>query len=194
MEIFTENLGQWLFVGLILVAMLYTAFVIKDEKLSYQENSKVFLFHNFSFPIPSWWATKKTSSNEVVFHRSDTKYEWKASFQVFKLNNNIPHSKDLILNILEDKGIQLDELNKEVHSKDQLKFKNNILKNNDVDITRVEGTASDKNFERLYYDCFVIINRKKREYLLCESVSSVLNGLVEGPYFEESILHLEMKD
>ena len=46
--------------------------------------------------------------------------------------------------------------------------------------------------ERLYYDAFLIREIKSGFYLYAESKSSVLNGLVEGPYFEAVMTRMEL--
>ena len=47
----------------------------------------------------------------------------------------------------------------------------------------VGGTATENTIDRIYYDIAMI--RSDNEILICESKSSILNGAVEGPYFEE---------
>ena len=58
-------------------------------------------------------------------------------------------------------------------------------------MVRLEGTATQEQTERLYYDAFLVREIKSGHYLYAESKSSILNGLVEGPYFEEVMLRLD---
>ena len=62
------------------------------------------------------------------------------------------------------------------------------VREGDLEIVRIEGTATQQGTERCYFDAFLFRDHKRGEVLFASSHSSVLNGLVEGPYFEEMIL------
>ena len=61
-------------------------------------------------------------------------------------------------------------------------------------MVRLEGTATADRAERLYYDAFLIRNLKTGSFLYAESKSSILNGLVEGPYFEAVMTGMELRE
>jgi hypothetical protein len=54
-----------------------------------------------------------------------------------------------------------------------------------IEALRIEGTATEDSEHRVYYDAFIIQGDKGHLYL--ESRSSILNGLLEGPFFEQTI-------
>jgi hypothetical protein len=54
----------------------------------------------------------------------------------------------------------------------------------------VEGKASQNVVDRIYYDIYIMRALNDDGYFIFESWSSVLNGLVEGPYFEEGLSEL----
>jgi hypothetical protein len=58
------------------------------------------------------------------------------------------------------------------------------------EIVRVEGKASQNVVDRIYYDIYIMRALNDQGYFIFESWSSVLNGLVEGPYFEEGLSEL----
>jgi len=175
-----------------LVGLAYTAFVIKNEKKSYQDSAQSFNFLHFLLPLPSWWAIKEKKEDLIRFYRADTRYEWEALFQW--VPSKISNPEELIEKRISFKEIKIDKLTMEFQTKETLKLSKNLQQDKNIDIARVEGTASTSEFERIYYDCFIICDPKRQGYLLCESISSVLNGLVEGPYFEQVIEGLTLND
>jgi hexokinase len=70
-------------------------------------------------------------------------------------------------------------------------FRDSEIQREFQEVIRVEGKASQKVIERIYYDIYLTRRLNEPGYFIFESKSSVLNGLVEGPYFEESLSELE---
>ena len=56
---------------------------------------------------------------------------------------------------------------------------------------RVEGTCTEKKIYRFYYDIMIGV-LENDQTLWCQSKSSVLNGCVEGPFFEEALKNLKV--
>ena len=69
-------------------------------------------------------------------------------------------------------------------------FRDSEIQEHFQEIIRVEGKASENVVERIYYDIYIMRAQNDSGYFIFESKSSVLNGLVEGPYFEESLAEL----
>lgn len=178
-----KHLFEWVILILVLVFLFYTMIVIKEEKKSYLESAIKKKFHQYQFMIPSWWGIALEEDSRLVYKRLDTHYDWEA---VFELHQNIPDNS-------------IDEQMVEEIKKMKLEFDEDttiIKKNTDIherfdniDIVRVEGTATRDLVDRLYFDAFLIRNQKKNEYLWITSTSSVLNGVIEGPYFEEMMFN-----
>ena len=69
-------------------------------------------------------------------------------------------------------------------------FRDSEIQEHFQEMIRVEGKASENVVERIYYDIYMMRAQNDQGYFIFESKSSVLNGLVEGPYFEESLAEL----
>lgn len=182
-----KHFFEWVVLVLILVGLFYTMIVIKEEKKSYLESAKKKRFHDYLFLVPSWWGLAKEEDNKLIYKRLDTNYDWEA---VFLKVNGIPdntideqmvsHLKGMKLEFDEDTTII--KKNKEIHHNfDQF------------EIVRVEGTATKDLIERQYFDGFLIRNYDRDEYLWITSTSSILNGVVEGPYFEEMMFNFSLE-
>lgn len=182
---------SWIFLGLFLVAMIYTMIVIREEKASYKDNARAKDFGPYVFPVPSWWSCTTETESLLVFERTDTRYDWKA--QIFWLTESLPSLsiEERFIEILKQKHLEFDEINSVIHEPESFK-QHPLVQSGRWDICRVEGTATLSQVERVYYDAFLIRDLVLDKYLYCESKSSVLNGLVEGPYFEEMMSLVEL--
>ena len=187
LELFTQNLFAWSFLVLCLIAMAYAMKAIKKEKTVFIENATSISFGPYILKVPGWWSITLQNENEIRFERTDTRYDWFALFKIETLKEN---SKSIV-----------EEFTDEIHER-KLMFvlgagvihqpestKQNALTN--ADVARVEGTATQNGIERVYYDAMLARDHETKIRLWAESKSSVLNGLVEGPYFEYVIQNLE---
>lgn len=182
---------SWILLGLFLLALVYTMIVIREEKASYKDNARPKNFGPYLFQVPSWWSCTTEQESLLVFERTDTRYDWKA--QIFwqpdqEENLSLP---ERFIQILKEKKLEFDEINSVIHEPDSFKD-HPLVRAGRWDICRVEGTATLAQVERVYYDAFLIRDLVLNKYLYCESKSSVLNGLVEGPYFEEMMGLVEL--
>jgi hypothetical protein len=191
---FASNIGlafEWLVFFALMGLGVYTMRVIKNEKKNYLENAKEIIFKNFLLFTPQWWGEVPTNSpNEISFQRLDTRYDWEARF----IWNEEVSSKDIIELFKEkitDRKILFDEENSVIHNPSDF-MERDLIKSGEFEMVRLEGTATADRQQRLYYDAFLIRNLKSGQYLYAESKSSILNGLVEGPYFEEVMLRIKI--
>lgn len=188
-----KSIIEWAVLAILLIAGIYTAFVIKNEKSQYIKNAKKINFFEFSLFIPHWWGLVETNSDQTIaFKRLDTRYDWQATFSWFPQGSD----KDIIelyKEHINERKILFDEENAIIHNPHSF-IENDIIKSGHYEMVRLEGTATEDRSERLYYDAFLIRNLKTKAYMYAESKSSVLNGLVEGPYFEEVMLRIEKVD
>jgi hypothetical protein len=180
-----ELIFEWTAVALLLGLGLYTVRVIKNEKNNYIKEAREIRFHIFKFFVPKWWGDVETNdANEICFKRLDTRYEWEARFHW-----NLPSTENDLIKLFQSKiherKILYDEDASVIYNPTE------FLKG-EFEIVRLEGTATRDREERLYYDAFLIREKKSGNYLYAESKSSVLNGLVEGPYFEEVMKRMEL--
>lgn len=182
---------EWLSLFLLLGLGVYTLWVIKNEKKTYIENARLVLFKRFKLFIPSWWGEVPTgSTDELCFKRLDTRYDWEAKF--------IWHQQQSPLDIIElfkkqivDRKILFDEDSSVICNPSDFSERE-LIKSGRFEMVRLEGTATYDRQERLYYDAFLMRELASGAYLYAESRSSVLNGLVEGPYFEEVMSRIEL--
>lgn len=191
MEVISQHLGEWLILLLFIGALIYTLFIIGEEKSTFKDESYEMSFDRLRLRIPTWWTLTETSDQKVRFERADTRYDWFASFEY------VPHSteKDLPV-ILEEKlnleGIEFDT-DVQFETDSRVLFRNPEVQEYFQEVIRVEGTASQRVVDRIYYDVYIVRGLKDEGHFIFESRSSVLNGLVEGPYFEEGLSELKLE-
>jgi len=192
MEMNSSTILEWSVLVFILLGLFYGAVAIKNEKRVFLQNLKTFHIKQFKLKIPSWWGLEKNtvSPTKASFIRKDTRYDWRASFEWFSLEEQDKDlsGRDLFIKIIKNKEIFFDEVGSVIHTIPFPQFDRPHLQT-----ARVEGMATQYGIERIYYDAFIVLDIKAGGYLLCESRSSVLNGMVEGPYFEEVIKSMEIK-
>lgn len=186
-----STIFEWLIFFLLMGFALYTLRVIKTEKANYLKNAKSIDFKKFKLIVPQWWGEVPTDSADVIcFKRLDTRYDWEARFHWIEQTSE----KDLVELFKEkimERNILFDEENSVIHNPSDFKDKP-IIASGNFEMVRLEGMATADRAERLYYDAFLIREIKSGHYLYAESKSSILNGLVEGPYFEEVMQRIEL--
>lgn len=190
MEIFSNHILSWLTVLALLGAGFYTMKIIGEEKSSFKDDSYEVTFGVLKLMIPDWWSITEQTDHKMRFERTDTRYDWYAVYQYVPAHGG----KDLP-KILEEKlneeEIEFDE-DVVFETDSRVLFRDSKVQEHFQEVIRVEGKASQKIVDRIYYDIFLTRAQNDAGYFIFESRSSVLNGLVEGPYFEESIAELEL--
>jgi hypothetical protein len=191
MEIFSEHILGWLTVLALLGAGFYTMRIIGEEKSSFKDDSYQVTFGELVLMIPNWWSITSQTDHELRFERTDTRYDW---YAVFKYVPN--HEGKDLPKLLEEK-LDLEELEFDedvvFETDSRVLFRDSKVQEHFQEMIRVEGKASQKIVDRVYYDVLITRAQNEAGYFIFESKSSVLNGLVEGPYFEESLSELELK-
>jgi hypothetical protein len=188
----TSYIIEWTFFFLVLLAIAYTMVVIKEEMTSYKENALDFPFHQFLFKFPSWWGKTHQSPNKISFERTDTRYEWMATFEYLKAKDNLSTEEQMV-ELIKQKSILFDPDTSIIKNPSDFKEHPGVLSGR-FEIVRVEGTATQDETDRIYLDSFLVKDLKDKSLLWATSLSSILNGLVEGPYFEEVMLSFEEKE
>ena len=179
-----QLLFEWTSLILLLGLGIYTLSIIKNEKKTYIKNAREIQFKEFKFFVPCWWGEMKTqnSESELFFKRLDTRYDWEAHF-IWNEKSPNQNITELFKEHIHQRKILFDEENCIIHNPSDFKD-SDLIKSGLYEMVRLEGTATADRAERLYYDAFLIRNIKTGSFLYAESKSSILNGLVEGPYFE----------
>lgn len=188
MDIFSNHLFDWTIFILFLGATFYTLKVIGTEKKKFKDDSYIVQFGKLELMIPSWWTITEQSDTKLKFERTDTRYDWFANFEYFP-----NHENKSIPELLEEK-LNLEEIEYDsdvvFETDSRVLFRDSKIQEHFQEITRVEGKGSQKVIERIYYDIYVMKGLNDQGYFIFESHSSVLNGMLEGPFFEESLLEL----
>lgn len=192
-----SRLIEWLIFGAILLYAIYSMIAIKEEKQAYVDNAKEFELKNFLFFLPSWWTntTKEYDKDEsihAVFERTDTRYDWRADFEWFESNESLNDKslEEIIVNKLQSLKLIFDPEESVIDVPSS--FQEFIpYKEGRIDLIHIEGTATEDVSERVYFDCYLIKDNINDAYLFAKSRSSILNGAVEGPYFEEVLRTFE---
>ncbi|OUR98655.1 hypothetical protein A9Q84_04355 [Halobacteriovorax marinus] len=182
------RLIEWLIFGGIILYAIYTMISIKEEKQAYVENSVEFEFKNFLFFLPSWWSntTKEGEEDHVTFERTDTRYDWKATLEWNKASDEEFSTpiEEVLVKRLEQFKLIFDPEESVIDT--PAKFEEFIpVIEGRVEIVHIEGTATEDVSERVYFDSYLIKDNINQAFLFAHSRSSILNGAVEGPYFEE---------
>lgn len=190
MDIFTNNIVGWLIVVLLIGAGFYTMRIIGEEKSSFKDDSYQVTFGDLLLMIPNWWSITSQTENEIRFERTDTRYDWYAVFQYLPTHEG----KDLPKLLEEKLNLEQMEFDEDVvfETDSRVLFRDSKVQELFQEVIRVEGKGSQRVIERFYYDVYLMRALNDPGYFIFESRSSVLNGLVEGPYFEESLSELEL--
>lgn len=182
---------EWLSLFLLLGLGIYTMRVIKNEKKNYIKNAREVHFKYFKLFVPTWWGEIPTGSeNELFFKRTDTRYDWEAKFTWHPVAVNLDII-ELFKSLVTERKILFDEESSVIYNPSDFRERP-LVASGRFEMVRCEGTATADQQERLYYDAFLVREIATGAYLYAESKSSVLNGLVEGPYFESVMIGIEL--
>lgn len=161
---------QWMVLALGILLLAYTMIVVKEERQSYLDSAKIFTLQGFDLLIPSWWKKVDNSGDKLTFCGPRGEEQWTA---LFVAQGGGPSN-------LKDKLV------KKIASK-------NIVMDSDHSLTtgshwvKVEGTATENGDTRLYLSTCIVYDTTGEKYLYVEGRSPVLDGMVEGPYFENCL-------
>lgn len=188
MNLFSQHFYEWLILLSMIGAAIYTLRIIGQEKSSFKQDCYEVQFGDLSLMIPNWWTMTEQTPTQLKFERTDTRYDWYSRFIYIPDHEN----KD-IPKLLEEKlNLEQIEFDMDVtfETDSRVLFRDDEIQEHFQEIIRVEGKASQNGVERIYYDIYITRRLNDKGYFIFESWSSVLNGLVEGPYFEESLSEL----
>lgn len=189
MDVIVKHWMDWLILITLLIAAFYTMQVIGQEKSTFREECYLVTFGALKLMIPQWWSITQQSETLLRFERTDTRYDWYAQFQ-YKDNDPRP-LPDILKDILDDQKIEFDP-DVAFETDSRVLFRDSRVQEEFQEVVRVEGMASEDVENRIYYDIYLLRQLNTDNYFLFESKSSVLNGGIEGPYFEESLSELEL--
>jgi hypothetical protein len=188
MNIFTTHLIDWLIVLALLAGAVYTLRIIGQEKSSFKDDAYEVQFGRLVLMIPKWWSITQQTPEFLRFERTDTRYDW---FSIFAY---VPehHGKTMPELLTEKLNLEEIEFDLDVvfETDSRVLFRDTMIQEYFQEIIRVEGKATQNVVDRIYYDIYLMRSQGEKGYFIFESRSSVLNGLVEGPYFEESLAEL----
>ena len=190
MDIFSNHLFDWIILISLIVGAFYTMKVIGQEKSSFKQDSYLVLFGRLSLMIANWWTITEQSENKLRFERTDTRYDWYATFSYFPA-----HEDKTLPQLLEDKlNLENIEFDEDVvfETDSRVLFRDSRVQEYFQEVIRVEGKGSQNVVDRIYYDIYIMRAQNEPGYFIFESWSSVLNGSLEGPYFEESLSELSL--
>lgn len=160
--------------------------VIKNEKKVYLENGRTFLWGNIQFLLPQWWTLKEEKTDSLTFHRSDTRYDWNSNFRWVESDKDL---KEIFKAQFSEREILFDQETDITES--AIAFFSSSFQHQLSEALRIEGMATKAGEERIYIDALILKFKDQGKVLYMESYSSVLNGMVEGPFFEEVFKNLE---
>lgn len=188
MEIFTEHIFDWLVLLTLIGGAIYTLKIIGQEKTTFVEESFEVTFGRLMLMIPRWWSITEQTENHLRFERTDTRYDWYSLYQYYPDSESLP-LPDLLERKLNLEKIEFDS-DVAFETDSRVVFRDDKIQEHFQEMIRVEGMATQNIVDRIYYDIFLMRALNDQGYFIFESLSSVLNGSVEGPYFEESLAEL----
>ena len=177
---FEEHSTQWILLIVALLGMAYAAFVIKREKDSAFVHGHDYEFHGVKFRVPTWWAEKESESG-LSFHRADTYYDWRSNFTWHATPKDF---NQFTIDWFAEKKIIIDE-DGSMEENLQHVFKDSDFQKSIIRARRIEGMGTQDVEKRIYLD--VVFIQMQKGLMVAQSHSSVLNGCLEGPYFEEVV-------
>ncbi len=188
MDFLNGHIFEWLTLLALLGGAFYTLKVIGEEKSTFKDESYEVEFGDFRLMIPNWWTITEQKTHELRFERTDTRYDWYALFTY--IDNH--EGKDLPKLLEEKLNLEKIEFDMDVvfETDSRVLFRDSEVQREFQEVIRVEGQGSQNVVDRIYYDIYLMRRLEDPGYFIFESRSSVLNGLVEGPYFEESLAEL----
>jgi hypothetical protein len=188
MDIFLNHILDWLILGSLILGAIYTLKIIGQEKSTFKDESYEVQFGGLSLMIPDWWTIVQQSDQHLRFERTDTHYDWYALYTYYP-DHEGKTLPQLLEEILNKEEIEFD-MDVVFETDSRVTFRDSDIQEHFQEVIRVEGKGSQRVTERIYYDIYIMRSQSDKGYFVFESLSSVLNGLVEGPYFEESISEL----
>jgi hypothetical protein len=188
MEILSNHAFDWLVLATLIGLALYTLKIIGQEKSSFKQESYEVQFSDLALVIPNWWTLTSQTEHQLKFERTDTRYDWYALYTYFP-NSEGKDMPKLLEEKLNLEGIEFD-MDVVFETDSRVLFRDDRIQEQFQEVIRVEGKASQRVVDRIYYDIYLMRRLNDDGYFIFESWSSVLNGLVEGPYFEESLSEL----
>lgn len=188
MDIFSNHLFDWILLTALIMGAFYTMKIVGQEKSTFKDESYEVQFSHLSLMIPNWWSPVNQTESMIRFERTDTRYDWYAIFSYFP-DHQGKELPDLLTEKLDLEKIEFD-MDVVFETDSRVLFRDSKIQNYFQEVIRVEGKGSQNVVDRLYYDIYLMRSQDDKGYFIFESRSSVLNGLVEGPYFEESLSEL----
>ncbi len=187
---FYDHIFSWLVLATFLAALIYALIVIAEEKDTFLETAVDFDFNGFSFSLPSWWGLKVNEKDLVQWERVDTKYDWRAKLEWFESYDKSISIEEDFKNHIEKLEMVFDLDASDIRMPADFEEHPSVI-SKDIEIVRIEGTATRAQISRCYLDAFLIRDVTRNKALFATALSSVLNGVVEGPYFEQMMLNIE---
>lgn len=188
MEILSSHALDWIILLALLAAAIYTLKVIGQEKSTFREECYQVQFADLGLIIPKWWTITEQSPAHLKFERTDTRYDWFATYTY------VPdHQQKDMPKLLEEKlNHELIEFDMDVvfETDSRVLFRDSQVQEQFQEVIRVEGQASQNVMDRIYYDIYLMRRLNDPGYFMFVSRSSILSGAIEGPYFEESLSEL----
>lgn len=178
-----SNTFWWILLICVLIFATYAAFVIKGEKDVALKDAIPFPFFGLEIPIPPWWTLTTNEDELKIFERTDTRYEWQSRFSFSK--EEFKDLQDAFEKLALKNQLVFDQDTSIIHEPTSFKE----LLDQGIETLRVEGTATKGHELRVYYDAALL--KVEDGIVILESESSVLNGLLEGPFFEQALHHIK---
>lgn len=189
MENILNHGWEWLLLIALISGAIYTMRTIRQESSSMLEESVPHSFHGVLLHIPRWWGLTQSDPHLLRFERTDTRYDWYAQFRWIDDGQTLTLPQ-VLERMVESEDLDFDKDDVVIETDSRVIFRHEEAQSLFREVVRVEGKASENIENRIYLDLCLIRPQGQTGYYLFESRSSVLNGMLEGPFFEEVLTEL----
>lgn len=189
-EIFSNHLWQWLILLAVIGFAIYALFVIKNEGQNYIDESSPLSVGEVILNIPNWWTLTREQKDSYYYERTDTRYEWFSKID-FVRADQFEKIEDIFDRYILKQNVQFDPDVTLTTTPEHLFFSEGTA-SKIIECLRVEGMGTQNLSKRIYWDVYLFRLNDSSDYYIFESWSSVLNGMLEGPYFEESVSRMKV--
>lgn len=186
-----NQIFEWTIVLILIIFLLYISYKIKNEFKNYSKNKKLIKLKHFNFFVPSWWEPVK-DKNKIKFRSKSSQEIWYSSVEVIQSEYNGLKPENMLEKQIEKIHIIFDH--------DHITYKNklpgnnsNLKENHKLNFILKEGTGTENESRRIYLQIAIVQHKEEPNYyLITENLSPVLEGGIEGPYFEELIKSIHL--
>ena len=183
---------SWLILCSLIIALLYTALVVKNERSRYLKQGQWTVFGDYQLLIPPWWTPTLHSPQALSYARTDYPSDWHAHFERKPCDPILTAPRYCSSRMHPPPSTIRPPVSGNYRRMPALCSTPKIASHWPPPPCASSGPAGQFSTQRCHLDLLVIKHRHCPYYDLFYSWSSILYGLMEGPYFDEVLRGLRL--